>query len=629
MKIAKRRLVFKISTARLKKARWNLTLTLDEAKASGELIALGDSQTIRWIDELNGAGDVSWQISEIKRKIRAITKEENSIANRHAIGELHKELDRLQFIPDYVHVVSESNSDYLRAVKGFKINGEKFARLVGTNGGLKNSTVVFVNEKHIAELRRRIDNGRNKEKKAVPGKFEAYCALPCSGSVPVSMPNGVIVVKDCVTKFKENVVMLNDEGRIEPLMTEEDDFDTELKESDGYGLAKPELMERWSKEVGLDYIMSGCCVRQSFTKGMVFTFDLDEFAEVVAGKYEIVDAWGNIKDIRDAELILTTSMLKLWDSYDSIEQYFQNCEENHYTFALTKTAPEVLESRRSLNYQFIQSYNLTDEQVDELIKPTMDEITDVLLGDYRKAILFMNGVGINEKNVVSCLQTASGAMIAEPETFHDPYIKRLLHSMIRKRIEDAKIGVLSVHGNYSILCGDPFALCQHMFGLPVTGLLKAGEIFNRYWVDCGADCVVAFRAPMSCHNNIRKMKVARREDVLHWYRYMRTVTLLNAWDSTTAALNGADKDGDLVFLTDNHVLLDNLRPTKTIVCVQRDAPKVIPTEETQIASNVASFGDDIGKTTNKVTAMYDVQSVYDEDSEEYKELEYRIMSGQL
>ena len=82
-------------------------------------------------------------------------------------------------------------------------------------------------------------------------------------------------------------------------------------------------------------------------------------------------------------------------------------------------------------------------------------------------------------------------------------------------------------------------------------------------------------------------------------------------------------------LTDNRILVENIRPTKTIFCVQRNAEKMIPTEDILIKSNLASFGDDIGKTTNKVTSMYDVQSLYEPGSREYETLEYRIMSGQL
>lgn len=629
MRITKRRLIFKISTSRLRKAKWNLTLSLSDAKNNNELIALGDSQTIRWIDELNGTEDVEGEMRRIKTELRALARQEDSAVNRHKARELHEELDRAQFLPDYIHVVASTNGEYTRAVKGFRVNGIRFARLVGTNGGLKNSTVVFVNEKLVGELRRRIDNGRDQNVKQVPGKFEAYRALCCSGSIPVSMPRGVIVVDDCKTKFREDIIMLNDEGRVEPLMAIEENAEIELDESDGYGLMSPELAQRWSDELGLGYMCSGFCLRESFTKGMVFPFDFVEFAEKIAGKYEITDAWGDTRDVRNAELILTTSQLKLWSAYPNMEAYFANCEENHYTFAVTKAAPERLEDRRATNYQFLQGYELTDEEIEELIAPTMQELKDVLVGDYRKAILFMCGVGINDKNFHSFAHGKSGALMAEPEMFKDPQIKRTIYSMIRKRIDDAKIGVLNVHGNYSIIGGDPYALCQSIFGLEVTGLLRAGELWNMYWLDADAEDVIACRAPMSAINNIRKMHVARGEDTEYWYRYIRTCTLLNAWDTTRPAENGADCDGDLFFLTDNRIMLAKLPKTKTIFCIQRNAEKHVITEDILIASNLASFGDDIGKTTNKVTAMYDVQSLYDPDSEEYRTLEYRIMSGQL
>lgn len=66
-----------------------------------------------------------------------------------------------------------------------------------------------------------------------------------------------------------------------------------------------------------------------------------------------------------------------------------------------------------------------------------------------------------------------------------------------------------------------------------------------------------------------------------------------------------------------------------IMCVQRKAPKKVVTEEDLIQSNIDSFGDDIGKTTNWITSMFEVQAGFDRDSEEYRELAYRIRCGQL
>lgn len=623
------RFIFKIHSARLRRAKWNLTLPISEARKNDEVISLSDSQMLRFIDRLNGITNADEMAKDIKQQIKALRRLPNSIQNRRKIKKLYSELDEIQFKPDYMCLIIDKNKDYLRACKGFKINDVDYVRLLGTNGGIKQSTIVFVSKRLAPELRRLIDNGRNPNKTLVPAKFEAYRALACSGSIPVSMPKGIAVVDDCITHFKSDVIFLNDENDGEPEMSYQTNADIELNESDGYGIMLPSLAARWSEELGLHYIVSAVNTRLSFEKGVCFTFDFLDFADNVAGTRIIKDAWGNDIDLSHVELILTTSMLKLWDSYDSCEHYLQCCQENGYTFGITKTSPKRLDRERSLNYQFIQSYDLSDDDIEELISPTIHEIHDILGLDWKKTILFLKGVGLTDNNVDYIENDFAKAIMVDNRILNDPFVRKKIYAMIKKRITDAKIGVINVHGNYSIVCGDPYALCQHMFGMDVTGLLSAGEIYNKYWLDTGAEQLACFRAPMTCHNNIRLMTVNQSSEALHWYQYLTTVTLLNAWDTTAHALNGCDKDGDLIFLTDNNVLVNRLNPLPALMCVQRRANKSVVAEKDLIQANIASFGDDIGKVTNRATTMYDVISQFPEDSEEYRMLEYRIMSSQL
>lgn len=114
----------------------------------------------------------------------------------------------------------------------------------------------------------------------------------------------------------------------------------------------------------------------------------------------------------------------------------------------------------------------------------------------------------------------------------------------------------------------------------------------------------------------------------YWYRYMNTCTILNSWDTTTHATNGADKDGDMYLLTDNKVLVKNTLNLPAIMCVQRKAAKKVIEEADLILANKNSFGDEIGKITNRITTMFDVQSQYVPGSQEYEVLDYRIKCGQ-
>lgn len=623
------RYIYKIHSSRLRKERWNLTLPIEEARRNDEVIALADSQVLRWIDELNDITDADQKAVEIRTEIRRIKKEPNSVTNKRKIRQLYQELDRIQFKPDYMCLIIDKDKDYHRACKGFSINGIKYRRLLGTNGGIKNSTIVFVSDRLHDELERRIENGRNTSKELVTAKLEAYRALTCSASVPVSLPEGILVVDDAETEFYSDIIYITNENSDEPIIETRRNEHIVMDASDGFGIMRPSLAERWSEELELDYMMSGCNVRMSYTKGMVFTFDFVEFAEEVAHSYAVKDAWGNEVDVRDVELILTTSMVKLWDSYGSCDEFIRKSVSNKYTFGVTKTCPDELENERSLNYQFIQSYRLNEDDIDDLIAPTVDEIEDVLNGDWRKTILFLKGSGLTENNVANTFDDYAKAIMIDQRIMDDPFVQSNIYQLIKNKINEAKVGVLKVHANFSIVSGDPYLLCQSMFGLKKTGLLKAGEIYNKYWADAGAEKLSCFRAPMTCHNNIRRVIPVDTPEVRYWFRYMKTCTVFNGWDTAASALNGMDYDGDLVFLTDNDVLVDRLEQLPTLMCAQRQAKKRISTEADFVQSNIDSFGNDIGQTTNWITSMFEVRSHYPEGSKEYDALSYRIMCGQL
>ena len=528
--------VYKLHSSRLRKARWKLRLPLRNVLKTNDIISLNDSQVLRFIDELNGT-NTDARAKEIREEILTARKKAPN-----KLPELYYELYKTRFQEDYVCIVMDRESDYDKLNKGFSINGIKYRRLLGTNGGVKNSTIIYVSERLYPEIKERLDCGRNPHALFVPPKLEAYQALICSGSVPVSMPRGIIVVPDCITCFTEEVIEIDDSSGEEPSLQKKI-RDIELTESDGYGLALPSLMERWNQELGgiPGEVLSGANLRGlPWTKGMVFPMDYVQFG-YEHDTFLIKDAWGDMRDVRDSELILTTSMLKLWDSYSSWEDYWENVQKYHYQIAIAKTAPHELEEVRSTNYQFLQSYHLPREEIVELVQPTIDEIQDILGLDYRKTLLYLCGTHLKEENIKQ-LHSYVRALMIEPELINDPFVRSKVYNMIKKKIQQAKIGVIDVRGNFAIIGGDPYSLMQSMYGLPVTGLLKTGECYHKHWIDRNVDEICCFRAPMTSKYNIRKLRVVRNAEMDRWYQYIDTCMLLNSWDSTKEALNGADCD---------------------------------------------------------------------------------------
>ena len=534
--------VLKLPSSVLAKSKWNLTMDLYEAIDRDFLTALASSYLIRSIDELSERGFSEERVATLKQEIKRIKRQASTAASKRLLAEKQQELQQLLFLPDYLNLVVENQKHYERANKGFVINGIKYKRLLATAGGVKMNTVVYVNETLYDQLMERIHCGRDLTKSFVPAKLESYMGLTCSASNPVTNTHRVLVVDDVETTFKSNVIVLDDSVGDYPEMMYKEQYEMTNNATDGFGLISPRFSAQWAKDLHLDYLPAGYTTRNAFMKGMLFTFDFEQFAQEVAGNFEVVDVWGVRHDIREIDLILTTSMLKLWDSYNCYSHYASCCDRYGYTFSVTKYTPKVLDNERHLNYQFVQSLQLDSDDIQDLIRPTVEEIKEVLGGDYRKALTYLKGIHLNEETIRLDNSDFINALMLEPILANDPYVRSSIHAMIKKRIDDAKIGVLKVQGNFQIASGDPYLLCEAIFGLEPKGLLKSGEFYSHFWNELGIDRVAAFRAPMICMNNIRVFDLKQSEEMKKWYRYMDTVMILNSWDETCAALCGCDFD---------------------------------------------------------------------------------------
>nr|DAW45474.1 MAG TPA: RNA-dependent RNA polymerase [Caudoviricetes sp.] len=640
--------VFKINSTLLAKNNWDLTLPLERARrVPGLVVSLGDSQILTWINQLNGTTGYDIKAKNIKKEIKYLKQQPNCKENKKKITDLYKNLYDLQFKKDYVSLIIDKQKDYDRANEGFKINGISYKRLLCTTNGVKTSTVVYASEQPVNDsgimttmveaLKRRIENGRNINIPIVPAKLSAYEALCASNSVPVSWPKGIIVVKDCIINFKSDIINITDkDGCKDPVVEFLENQDVSNNCSDGCSMMLPSLARRWNRELTGDYEheIGGCNLRCSWTKGMTFPFDYIRFAEEVVGaseenpeKYLIEDVWGTKRDVRDSELIITESQLKLTKSYSSWEDYYNNCVNNGYTIRIAKTAPHEVDNIRQLNYQFIQSLPMSDNDIEELIYPTISEIKNIVGMDVDKTIAYLCGSGFDSDSI-EYADTIAKVLMIEPKMISDAYIQSKIKKMIERRIRDAKIGVLDVHGNFQIISGDLYALCESMFGMKPNGMLKAGELYSKYWKDCGVKKVLCARAPMSNIHSLMSQNICYDDKVADWYKYMPTVVVVNGYDTMPAALNGFDQDGDLLFTTDNEPMLRNQSNIPALFCPQKNANKIIAFENDVIKANKAGFGSKIGSITNRITAMTSLMANYEPGSKEYETLRYRTQCGQ-
>ena len=240
------RYLFKINSSRIVQNDMHLVLSREEALANQEIIQLSSSAVLRMIDKINGVDFKAKEnkIKELKKEIKQLKKDKK---NKEKLKIKQKELKDLTFMEDYLCVVMDTKKDYDVLIKhGFTINNIPYKRLLATSGGVKKSTVVFVSEKVHKDLHNWVHCERDLTKKFVPAKLEAYIALACSASIPVTTPKGVLVVHDIETKFKDSVIEVNGLGGGRPIVKEIDDYEVVLNACDGLGLMSPELADVWS-----------------------------------------------------------------------------------------------------------------------------------------------------------------------------------------------------------------------------------------------------------------------------------------------------------------------------------------------------------------------------------------------
>lgn len=554
---------------------------------------------------------------------------------------IQDKINRTLFNPDYVTVVMDNlkQYDYLYN-NGFTINNEKFKRFSCGAGQARVSTVVFSNEKIIPQAKDILNNGRDSNKKFSPSKFNAYFGLYGSATKEVSEPN-FIVVKDYenATSFMANYVIENGWG-VDDTIIQKMIKDTPMNRTDGMGLITYRQAEKWAMEMGLDYVPSQFCIRQSYLKGMVCVFPIHEFCEEVNGGNYLVDTIYKDKDgnyikadLRNYDVIISESQFKLWDSFDSIDTYINNCRKNKLDWRVALVSPKEANRMLKLNYQFIQTLNLSKDDVEKLAEQFVEWISKVSYDNAYYMLLFLLGVNNTSEKINNFLSSSETywikALIANHNVKNDKYIRTKIRELIKKKIENGCKGDIYVDGNFQVIVSDPYGFMQHVCGLPVTGLLKEGKSYSNYWNERGVKQVDAMRSPLTYMSEHVILDLQKDDDTEKWYRYCKLGIILNYHGHETFNFAGSDFDMDILATTPNKIMIKGVYRDELPVVYDAPKPqKILFTDKDLYESDTFSFGSIIGSITNKSSNGYAklplIEHKFGKDSQEYRLVKSRL-----
>ena len=542
--------VLKFNSSRLKKDKYNININIKSARKNGELIALGDNQVLRSIRKIKGKEVDLDFVNELFKERRRITRRKKCIENKQKILQIDKDIDNLLFIPEYVSVVIDKHSDYKHMIEHkFTINGKKYVRLLCGAGNARRNTVFFVQEDIYEELDKILRNG-HKPLKITESKYNAYYALSNSATYSVSEPR-VCVVPDKEIQMKKTIDWVTESEPDD--IIEEQERELTFNLWDGMGICSPELAKQWSQDLDLDYVPCCFCIRNYFVKGMVCVFDFHKFSREVAGKHIITDLYGKEVDTDNIDMIITESQFKLWKGYDSWQHYLDCCKENGGRWGVTKFTPKEDKTAVFTNYQFLQVLNLdTPEKIKELCEPTVEWFDKITSQDSNYSLLYLLGnlcdKPLNEMeteefmDIFNTLEPSVRALILNRDLINDTYIKTKLARSLNRKIEESYLGKLMVNGNFQFMISEPYSLCEHIYGLPIKGLLKEHEHYSQYWNNRNVSKVVAMRAPLTYSSEANLLNLQNNDKVNEWYKYLYSGIVYNVWGVDT--MLAADSDFD-------------------------------------------------------------------------------------
>lgn len=662
----------KFKSNRLKKFNYDISLTFDEAKKLGEIVALADNQILRSIRDIT-KHTINYDKLEVLYKLREKLKHKKSKtyksttlkkyneiiqklsakSKKHPlvisikeklispnlqvskqIQSIQDKINRTMFIPEYISVVIEHEKQYnYLYANGFKVNGVIYRRLSCSAGQARVSTVIFCSEVIIDELEEVLNNNRNKNVPVVPSKFNAYFGLSGSATYRVSEPR-FIVVKDFINKATFMASYVTETAYGEDDIIEDKEVTLDMNRTDGMGLITYEQSSKWAAELGLDWTPSQWCVRQNFIKGMLCTFPIIEFCKEKNNGNYIVDTIYKdengeyIKaDLRNYDVIISESQFKLWSSFRSVNEYIGNYHKNKLYWGVSQYTPKQPKDTLRLNYQFIQALNLKQTDIEPLASKFVDWVQGVTYGNIYYMFLFLLGTNITKESIMQFLNGSDSywikALIANPELKNDTYINKKIYNLIKVKIQNACLGEIIVDGNFQVLVYDPYGFMQHVCGLEVKGLLKEGEFYSNYWNEKGVSVVDGMRSPLTFQAEHVKLNLRNDDEVNEWYKYCKQGIILNYHGHEVVNFGGADADYDILATTSNPEIISGI--CTDVLPVVYDPPKpdkIVFTKDDLFKADKFSFGSIIGQITNKSSNAYALLPILEEnygmDSDEYK-----------
>ena len=606
--------------------------TIRKAQKEGNIVSIGDNlvfQQIRYYyEDYRDHREMFQYIQKLRYHSHVYKKQGEYTKSRI----LEQAITEALFVEDIINVyVDGKKSDFHKfRTKGFECNGKHYTYLCSGSGQIRRNTATFVNSKIRDKLVETLNCGLDKKtSEYVLAKYSAYFALAFSSILWVRTPR-VCVIRDFYNTLKNEKVDFICKDKDGKSIIEERVMDIELNGADGQGLIDPEFAKLWGQDMDLPFTPCSFVARSCFIKGNLATFDFKEYAHQ-HGISTIRDRWGKEYNIDDIDVLVSESQFKTHKYYSSWDEYCSYAQKGNIHWGVARYNKHHDDDYVLANYQYIQALELSQEDIHELIQPTVEWIKAICSGETLPTLLYCFGpktLDAEYQKMYGTAQTnAMKAVVKNVDFLQDSYIQNKIYKNITETINHAKLGKIWVRGNYQFMVADPVAQCQSALGLPVTGLVKRDEVWSKFWTSKGVKKIDLCRSPMIDVHEHNPCDVHYSDEAEYWYQYLNSGVIFSIYDTSTFRAEDADFDGDIILSTDNPYFIKGSHKDHNIITYEKGLATPAKMTISNITKTVMKgFGTGVGGFSNTATIMYAMAAIFNkpEQKEQHDELMRRI-----
>ena len=607
-----------------------------DASRDGNVVSIGDNLVLDALRRYygNNTDHVALynQVQDMRKKIKKIKREPSSEENSKEIIRIIDELNNMLYVDDIINIKVMTKKEYKQIAKdGFDLNGKHYVRFMVGSGQMRRNTVTFINDKLFGYMQEHLMCGLDKKIKTINlAKLSAYYALSFSSVLWVREPR-VCVIKDFDTIVPNQKInwIYEDENGTKQVKELTKDF--KLNSADGQGLISPDMAKLWSEDMHLKYTPCSFVIRSAFIKGNLVTFDFKEYAKENNIK-TITDRYGTTYNINDIDVLLSEGQFKMAKYYSSWEGYLSYFDSYNLKWGVARYNKQFDDEYALTNYQYIQTLDLTKEDIEGLVSYTIDWIKKICSGNPLYALSYNIGVKSETDDINSIINSCNSvfakAIVKNPEMLNDGYVQRKIYNSIKESIKQAKLGRIWTKGNYQFMISDPIAQVRSALGLEPRGSIPANNIYSSFWNNrTKSKEVVCCRSPLTYYSEIVPLKLYQDEDTDKWFKYIYSGIIYSIYDIATLQHADADFDGDIVMSTDNKYFIKGARRNELPITYDKEkVPSQKVTLSNQIKCDVRGLDTKVGQITNYSTSMLAMLPMFkgENQKEQYNEICKRL-----